>query len=374
MNHKIKVLMIVKEFEIQGISEVILSYIEHIDHRRFQVDVLAGEKYDEGNLIKLKAFGGKFWCVRGRDQNILLYIFRVRQIIKQEGYEIVHVHGNSAMITPELIAAMLGGAPVRIAHSHNITCNHLKLDKILHPLFFTLYTNALACSEEAGKWMFKDHSFDVINNGIDLSKYVFDIEKRKSIRDQIGIQNGVLIGHIGCFNEQKNQKRLVEIFEKISKKSVDSKLVFVGDGEKKTEIERFAKDCGLTDRVIFWGKCQSVGALLSAMDIFVFPSLYEGFGLALLEAEVSGLICFTSDKVPHKANITDRVKYLSLSDSDEVWEKEIYAEWENIGNMQDRMNRSNYACEALKSQKYEINVVAKQLEMLYDKMLKTYPR
>ena len=369
MRQAIKVLMIVKEFEIQGIREVILNYVENINYKKFQIDVLAGDQYDKGNLKRLKACGGKFWCVKGRDKNILAYIYQLSRIIKREGYDIVHVHGNSAMITPELVAAKLGGAPVRIAHSHNITCNHPWLDKILHPLFSSLYTNALACSEEAGKWMFKNHSFDIINNGIDTSKYVFDNENRKKLRAKLGIKNEILIGHVGSFNQQKNQKRLLEIFETICKSCKNVKLIFVGDGERRSEIEKLAKVHGLADRVIFFGQCQSTGAILSAMDLFVFPSLYEGFGLALLEAQVSGLACIASDMVPQEANVTGYVQYLSLSDPNEIWKETIYLEASKMENLQNRMARSKEACKILMIKKYEIRSVTKQLELLYDKTL-----
>ena len=369
MKQTIKVLMIVKEFEIQGISEVILNYAENINNKKFQIDVLAGDQYDKGNLKRLTACGGKFWCVKGRDKNILVYIYRLSLIIKREGYDIVHVHGNSAMITPELLAGKLGGAPVRIAHSHNITCNHPWLDKILHPLFSSLYINALACSEEAGKWMFKKHSFDIINNGIDTSKYVFDNENRKKLREKLGVKNEILIGHVGSFNQQKNQKRILEIFETICRSCKNVKLIFVGDGEMRPEIENLAKDHGLTDRVIFFGQCQSTGPILSAMDIFVFPSLYEGFGLALLEAQVSGLVCIASDMVPQKANVTGCVQYLSLSDPDEIWKKTIYLGASKAENLQNRMARSKKACKILMIKKYEIESVTKQLELLYNKTL-----
>lgn len=369
MNAKIKVLMIVKEFGIQGISDVILNYIENINHKRFQVDVLAGDQYAKENLKRLKACGGKFWCVRGRDRNILLYMIRAARIIRKEGYEIVHVHGNSAMIIPELLAAQWGGVSIRITHAHNVTCNHPYLNKIAEPLFFSLYTDALACSEEAGKWMFKNHPFEVINNGVDVSKYTFCAKNRKMVRDNLKIKDEILVGHIGCFNEQKNQSRLIDIFYKMAKSSQNIKLLFIGDGEKRAEAESLVQKYNLTDKVIFCGRCQQVGNVLSAMDIFVFPSLFEGFGLALLEAQISGLICIASNCVPRKANVTEKVKYLALSDSDDAWKENICAEYDNIGTIEDREARSNFACKMVMDQCYGIKDITRKLESLYEKML-----
>lgn len=369
MNAKIKVLMVVKEFGIQGISDVILNYVENINHKRFQVDVLAGEQYAKENLKRLKACGGKFWCVQDRDQNILRYTTCVARMIRQEGYKIVHVHGNSAMIIPELLAAQWGGVPVRIAHAHNVTCNHPKLNKIAEPFFFSLYTDALACSEEAGRWMFKDRPFEVINNGVDVSKYIFDAKNRKRVRDKLGIKNEILVGHVGCFNEQKNQARLIGIFHRMVKSSQNIKLLFIGDGEKRAEAERLVQAYNLADKVIFCGRCQQIGAALSAMDIFVFPSLFEGFGIALLEAQISGLICVASDSIPWKANVTEKVKYLALSDSDDTWKEKICAEYDNIGTIADRENRSICACKMVVDKCYAIKNITRKLELLYEEML-----
>lgn len=122
MSQRVRVLMVVKGFEIQGISKVVLDYVEHIDRQKFQVDVVSGDNFAKSNVIQLKATGGKLWCIPDRDKNIFVYILKLARIVKSGSYKIVHAHGNSAMIIPELIAAELGAQKSEL---HILTMSHV---------------------------------------------------------------------------------------------------------------------------------------------------------------------------------------------------------------------------------------------------------
>lgn len=369
MNSKIKVLMVVKGFEIQGISKVILDYVENINQQKFQVDVVSGENYADSNVVRLRTAGGNFWCIPNRDKNIFLYILKLAKIVKSGTYNIVHVHGNSAMIIPELIAAVLVGAKIRIAHSHNVSCNHPRLDKWLHPLFNMLYTHALACSDEAGLWMFKGRPFTVIKNGIPTSKYVFDPKEREKIRHELGITDEFLIGHVGKFNYQKNQERLVKVLKKIIMQQPKTKVLFVGVGETQSRVKTLAESLGLSDYCLFYGASRQIESLMSAMDIFVFPSHYEGLGIVLIEAQASGMKCIASTNVPEEANLTGAVRYISLDTDDEKWANAAVELCQHITTIEKRYQQSVQQCNLIQRKGYDVRDVISNLELFYEHCL-----
>lgn len=208
----IKVLMIAKAMERTGVTSVMLSYFDNIDKSMIKIDFATGLVYEISYKEHVESAGSHFWIIPDRDKNILLYIKKLASLIKKNGYDVVHVHGNSGMIFPELMAAKLGGAKVRIAHSHNTMCNHPRLETLVRPIFNHYYTHAIACSQEAGEWMFKGRPFRIINNGTDTAKMVFSENDRNLIRNKLGIaEDTILIGHIGYFNYQKNHHRLIKI-------------------------------------------------------------------------------------------------------------------------------------------------------------------
>ena len=368
MKSRIKILMVAKGFEIQGISNVILNYAEYINRQKFIIDVASGEHYAKSNVIRLKQAGGRFWYIPDRDKNILSYMIKLSGIIKNEKYRIVHVHGNSAMVAPELIAAKMGGAEVRIAHSHNVTCNHPGLDRLFHPVFSMFYTHALACSVEAGQWMFKKSPFIVVKNGISISKYFFDPEERKKVRQKLGIKNELVIGHIGCFNYQKNQDRLISILKKIIVYRTGVKLLFVGAGEDRERIEKLAKSQNLSEYCIFYGVSDEVEKLLAAMDVFVFPSRFEGLGIVLIEAQASGLSCIVSRNVPKEVNVTGTLKYISLEADNVKWVDAITESGLSADNTEERLLKSARQCSIIREEGYEIKDVVRRLETFYEEV------
>ena len=180
-------------------------------------------------------------------------------------------------------------------------------------------THLLACSEQAGKWMYGNCSFCVMNNAIDAKEYRFNPYKREKVRNDFHVKNNeILIGHVGRFNYSKNQFFLIDIFQKVQKK-IPAKLILVGDGELRKQIEKKVQNSNLADRVIFTGVRSDVANLMQAMDVFVFPSNYEGLPVTLIEAQASGLPCLISDKVSMECKITDYVQQIDLTKSIEQW-------------------------------------------------------
>lgn len=290
-----------------------------------------------------------------RKKHILRYILKLYQIIKQNHYDIVHVHGNSCTMAFDLLASYLAGCHIRVAHSHNTSCDHQRIHTLLRPLFDFLCTERFACSEEAGKWLFHSKKFDIIPNGISFKQFKFLEEERKVIRNDWKIrENEILIGHIGVFNYQKNHVFLIDVFLECLKKNPNCKLLLVGEGPEKENIFRYVKKRGIEKKVIFKGSSNQIPELLSAMDVFVFPSRFEGLGMVLIEAQAVGLPCVVSDVVPRVTQITKYVKYCSLEEKPCRWAQYIL-------EIEKQTNKP-----LLKSHiNYDIEILEKKLEDKY---------
>lgn len=363
----INVLMIAKAMEKTGVSSVMLSYYDQMNRSRFKIDFATGDIFENEYKVKIEADGSHFYIIPGRDKRIIHYILKLSALIKHGKYEIVHVHGNSAMIFPELIAAWLGGAKVRIAHSHNTMCNHPHLEMVVRPLFLVSYTHALACSIKAGKWMFRKRDFFVIKNGIQVKNFVFSSLMRQSIRQKLGIGQERIVGHVGYFNYQKNHERLLSIFEKIHETDTGAKLLLIGEGGEKRRIQQIARDKKLSDAVIFYGQSDNIPGMMAAMDCFLLPSHFEGFGIVLLEAQAAGLPCVASCQVPQEVNVTGTVDYLGLNEKDEIWAEKVIEVL--YRTPEERERRSLVNSRIIKEKEYDIGAAVGELEAFYERAL-----
>ena len=300
-------------FRLNGITSVILNYYRNIDKTEIHMDFVVPNEISEEYSKEFKANGSQVFYIP-RKSNPIKYQIELYKVIKKNDYDIVHIHGNSSLMLIDLWPVVKAKVPVRIVHSHNTSCSHLILHKILSPIFNRFYTHGFACGEDAGKWLFKDKEFEILKNGIDLEKYSFNTEIRELYRQKINAKNKVVIGHIGNFIEQKNHKFILEWYLELTKKNNNYLLLMIGDGILLEEMKEKANILGLADKVIFLGKTTEVSNYLQAMDIFVLPSLHEGLPVVLIEAQASGLPCIVSDKVSEEANITGSIKYVDIKD------------------------------------------------------------
>ena len=237
----------------------------------------------------------------------------------------VHVH-QDCLSSVILKAAKQHDIPVRIAHSHNANQDkNLKYPiKLWYKRSIPEYaTNLFACGKDAGDWMFGGASYQIINNAIDVAAYTYDPTKREEMRRQLDLTDELAIGHVGRFNPQKNHPFLLDIFAALLKKEPDAVLLLAGGGEGMPKIQAKAQELGIAERVRFLGVRSDVADLMQAMDVFVFPSLYEGLGIALVEAQAAGLPCVVSDTIPHEAYLTDLVDSEKLSAPEEKWAEKI---------------------------------------------------
>ena len=354
--------------EKNGITNVIFNYLRNIDRKEMTFDYLSINEPETSYRDEVEKYGGRMFVLPRLEMGVLSYWNALRKLINRNGYDAVHVHGNSHTLVLELSAARAAGCKVRIVHSHNTTSLNPLLHKILFPEFNLLYTHALACGEDAGRWMFGFRSYMVINNGVDTRKFSFDKEKRKSIRQQLFISDEkILIGNVGHFyGKVKNQSFVVSVFNELLKKSNRYKLCLIGDGPQRKDVERQVGEYGLSDKVIFTGNINNVDEYLCAIDLIVMPSLYEGLPLTLIEQQACGLHCVVADTITKEADKTGNLKFLSLELPVKEWANCIEKNEWGI----DREKISKEAIEKITEAGYNITVEADKMRKVYESINK----
>ena len=308
--------------EFGGLTTVVMNYFRFMDKTGLKIDIASTNHAEKKLVREVREAGCEYYCL-GERKNIVKYITNLNGLIRKNNYDIIHVHGNSATATFELFNARLCGVPKRIVHIHNSTSSHMCLHKMLMPIFTRSYTDAVACSEKAAAWIFKPGTYQILNNAIDTKRYSYSAETRQKLRKEHSAENKFILCHVGKINEQKNHTFLIKVFAEVVRIIPDALLVLVGDGDLRSNIEKQADAAGIRKNVIFMGMCSNVQDYLSMGDVFVFPSLWEGLPLSLVEAQASGLKCVVSDKITKEANVTDKVKYLSLESSPKEWAEEV---------------------------------------------------
>ncbi|MBV3371416.1 glycosyltransferase [Catenibacterium mitsuokai] len=227
-------------------------------------------------------------------------------------------------------------------------------------------TDYFACSELAGEFFFEDEvrqspHYHIINNAIDSKRFKFVSEMRNIYRRDLHLENKITIINTARFNYQKNLLFLIDIFEELKNRDDRFELVLVGDGELRGELEQKISDLNLTDSVQLLGLRSDIPELLSAADIFLFPSRFEGFGISLLEAQASGLLSFTSKTVvPESVGITDLLTYISLDESPVEWADMIYSQFTSRD-----IDRNKYT-DIIKEKGFDIDTEAKRLKSYLD--------
>lgn len=320
----IRILHIVTYMGRGGLETMLMNYYRSIDRTKVQFDFLTHRDFEADYDAEILALGGRIYHLPPLNPFSKGYLSALdRFFAEHPEYRIVHSHLDCMAGIP-LKAAKKHGVPVRIGHAHN--SSQPKDAKYLLKLMYkrTIARNAtrlFACSAEAGRWMFGGADFRVLNNAIDAQKYAFDAEIRSAARQKLGVsEDALLVGHVGRFDPQKNHSFLLTIFEKIPG---NARLLLVGDGALRPAAEQQAEELGIRDRIIFAGVRSDVDRLLQAMDVFLFPSLFEGLPVSIIEAQAAGLPCLISDKVPIECKKTELVTQLPLDAGASAWAEAV---------------------------------------------------
>ena len=366
----VKVLYFVDRMLRGGIQSLVIDWVSRFDKNKIHVDFLLLDDGKEYELEQtLKELGCTVYKLKGiwvkTPIDFIKYKYAVKNFFKEHhDYKVVHMHSSSKnyMI---LKYAKKYGIPIRIAHSHNIdfqTKNPLK--KLIGNLFkkplIKYATDYFACSKIAGEWLFgkdivESDKFRVIHNAIDYDKFKYNDDIRNETRRKLGFNDSdIVVGHVGRFVTQKNHSFLVDVFYKCYEQNNNYKLLLVGTGELEGFIKEKVKSLGIENNVIFAGFRNDANRLFNAMDIFCFPSLFEGLGLVLVEAQANGLSCFVTEKtIPEEVQINQNFRFLPLDK--EKWIEEI-----NTADIARCNSRENIV-----ENDYLIDNIVKKLESFY---------
>ncbi|MFQ7310469.1 MAG: glycosyltransferase family 1 protein [Sellimonas sp.] len=355
----IRVLHIVTYMGIGGLETMLMNYYRHIDRKKIQFDFLVHRDFEAAYDQEIMELGGRIYRLPRLNPISPYYKKQLDEFFaKHTEYKIVHSHLDCMSAIP-LKFAKKNDILVRIAHSHS--SSQTKDKKYYLKLYYKskikkYATELFACSEAAGQWMFNTNRFHILNNAIDTDKYIYDPVVREFERKKLDIsKETIVIGHVGRFAPPKNHRYLIELFDLVRKRIPNTILLMIGNGELRSQAESQVKELGLEGKVIFTGQRTDVSQLLQAMDIFVFPSIYEGLPVSLIEAQAAGLPCLISDKVPIECKKTDLVKQISLDDMNKWVELIISAEKVIRRDTSDEIRKAGF----------DINSNAKKLEDFY---------
>lgn len=330
MTEPIRILHVIGVMNRGGAETMIMNLYRNIDRTKVQFDFVENEGEAAAFDAEIRALGGKIYnCPRYRGKNHLAYMKWWHEFFRshRDEYPIVHGHiGSTAAIY--LSVAKRYGA-YTIAHSHSAGLGSAMYRVFAYPTRYVA-DHFFACSRDAGISRYgkkvggSEKRCRVLNNAIDTRRFACNPEVRSRIRDQLRISEDILVvGHVGRFVDAKNHLFLIDIFDQIRKKNPKSVLLLVGDGELRPQIEEKISQKQLKDAVIMTGVQADVWNYYQAMDVFAFPSIYEGVPVSMVEAQTAGLPCCVSANVPGETAITDLVEFISLEQGPEFWAERI---------------------------------------------------
>lgn len=330
----VRVLHVVTYMGRGGLETMLMNYYRKIDRSKIQFDFLVHRDFEADYDQEIRDLGGRIYKLPQLNPLSKTYLKQLDRFFKKhKEYKIVHSHLDCMAGIP-LKYAKRNGVPIRIAHAHS--SNQTKDKKYLLKLIYKRNirknaTDLFACAHDAGRWMFGCDRFHVMNNAIGTEAYAANAKTAAEIRKELEISgDAFVVGHVGRFAPPKNHKFIVRIFAEVVKVKPDAFLLFVGDGDLRKETEELTVDLGIRNRVIFAGMRTDVNRVLQAMDVFLFPSTYEGLPLSIIEAQAAGIPCLISDKVPIECRKTDLVRQLSLQESPDIWKDAVIAAGEML--------------------------------------------
>ena len=334
---KRKICVFCETWESGGIESFLTNVLLRLDMNCFSVDLVAAELKDSVFTERLEKHGVLFRQLSGNIRNIRKNRSIFRALLSRQKYDVLHLNIYQGLSMCYAAEAKKAGVPVRIIHSHNTALRKslgrpakLAIHNFAKRYYASAGTRFLACSADAAKFMYplsiiKDQSFSVVPNGISTKRFQFCEEERSRFRNQLGLQGKFVVGHIGRLCYQKNQSFLLEVFAELAKLRPDSKLLLIGNGEDEGALRQKAQRLGITDDVIFYGSTATPEKTLWAMDVFVFPSHFEGLGIVAIEAQASGLPVICSEAIPAEAFLTCTISRLALMAGASVWARSIAA-------------------------------------------------
>ena len=309
-------------FGYEGITSVVRNYISNMNTEKLDVHFVADSQISD-DLHQVFLGLGTIHFIEKRKSSLKKYLVGLFQLLRKVRFDVVHIHGNSGTMLIEVVLAKICRVKNIIIHAHSTSTNHPIINGLLKVPMMHLADTCLACSKAAGDWLYGKHPYIILNNAIDLNRFRFDENSRIKYREEFGVKEEFLIGHIGHFTPPKNHFFLIDIFHEFHKLEPNSKLLLLSDGPRFQQVKAKVADLGLQDAVIFAGSRSDVAGIYSAMDFFILPSLWEGLGMVLIEAQASGLPVLASDVVPKEAICTECMVCKPLADGAAEWARQV---------------------------------------------------
>ena len=345
-NHPMRILHIVGAMYPGGVENFIMNLYRHIDRERFQFDFIVHQRREKDYVPEIEAMGGRVYELPRLTRHPVSNLRQITALTGQNGYPVVIRHTANALIAPQLMAAKRGGA-LTVCHSHSSDDPQVSLHKLGRLLLPKAADFRCACSEQAGKWMYGEKyrsvsaevssgggthqggaaalvqepgTFQVIRNAVDLDVFSYNPEKAAAIREEFHIRGRHVYGHVGNYIEVKNHPYLLKVYREIVNREPDAVCLCVGEGELRGEIETQVQELGLERNVILTGLRSDVPAVLSALDVLLFPSHFEGLPLTLIEAQTAGLPMLISDVITRDVAVTEGlVEWRPITEDPALW-------------------------------------------------------
>lgn len=354
-----------------GVMSVIMNYYRHINRESIQFDFLCFMPCDRSYEEEIQRMGGQVFYIPKPGSSIES-LKELRKFFEIHGkeYQVVHNHEVYLSFYLESLARSVGISRF-IIHSHATRYSDRLISAIRNailcfPIRF-MKCETLACSRDAGIFLFgnkkiKKGSFYILHNAIEVGNFSFDWFERTRLREQLKIEKCFVIGHVGRYMPQKNHSFLIKVFAKLHADMPNARLLLIGDGPCKSTIEKQCMEYGIMEKVLFIGNVSDVSKWYSAMDILVLPSIFEGLGNALIEAQANGLTCLASEQVPIEAKVENACQFLPLKE--EVWMRTIL-NFEKA-NPKRKEKEQKIINESFFKAHYDINVESQWLQKYYE--------
>lgn len=353
-----------------GIESMVLNYYKRLDKNKLHFDFICNsDKYEIAYADQFEKMGSKIYYTVKRGSHPMKYYRQLNRLFSKISsiYDCIWFNTSDLANIIYLKLAKKYHIKKIIVHSHN---SHLIVRGLKGTVYLNLHkihkknikkyaTDYWACSKEASNWMFPSNiKSQIIENAIDLKKTSFSSKKREEIKNKYALRNTFVIGNVGRLNFQKNQEFLIRIASELKKKKINYKVVIVGQGEEKENLEGQIKKMHLSSHVMLVGQQSDMQAWYSAFDLFLFPSRFEGLSVSLLEAQANGVPILASDKVsPKEIKINNNIGFMSLSKSSKYWANEIVEKYLTSKRESESDIRNNFRIRG-----YDIDVEAAKLE------------
>lgn len=362
MRKRINLLHVVYGVMSGGVEQMLINYFSGKEFNNYNLFIAYSNMPDEKCLNKLRKCGFTTIKLNSQTKTPLKYYNELKIIIKKNNINIVHANINIDNYLV-LMAANSCGVKTRIAHSHGLPLStKLVIKKVSRKIKKKLCkkysTCNFACSEKAGKYLYENKEFNIIYNAINLDKFKYNFEIRKELRKKMNLENNIVVGYIARFSDGKNHPFLIEIFDQIVLENKNVKVIFIGSGHLKDEIQKMINDRNLKNNLIILNSKDDIYNYYQIMDLFVFPSTEEGLGMVAIESQINGVYCIASTGVPKDTKISNNIEFINFDK--ELWIAEIKK------HLFIRTNKNNNKCNY---EKYDINTQRNRLKEYYEREL-----